>query len=262
MEEQYLIEHLKTYARFEIQQGYHLNDIRDALLKYGYKKQLVHKVVGELSHVEMPRARSPPKEAMTEQMHLYIQDMLIDYVEKQLKNGYSKNAIKAALFRSGHHKDMVEKAFSLISQGKIVDYDAPITKAVFPPFLVFLFSIFLLTVFVLFISISTNYNLLEVILTFAPAYFTLAVTYLVITSTKSSLVLRLMPILAAGVSILCFVIFLNYTLIYIGRNMNILLVLNVISSFLLSGFMCILSPKPRASKQKLTEGKVIGSSNL
>lgn len=243
MQEHYLIEHLKKYVKFEVEQGYHVKDIRQALLNYGYKKYLIDNIFAGLPNLKMPNAKSPPKQEMTEDMHVYIQSMLIDYIKKQQKSGYSLQAIRNALLRSGHRDVMINNALKLIKDDKVSDYSMPI-KSVFPPIMTFLFSLFILCVLVLFIGISTDENLLMVMLTMAPAVFGIAITYFVIASSKNLIFFRIMPLISAGISVLIFVVLLNYTYIYNGTQMNVLMVLNVISSFLLSGLMCVLAPKP------------------
>ncbi|MFH1439063.1 MAG: hypothetical protein ABIG89_00735 [Candidatus Woesearchaeota archaeon] len=253
MQEHYLIEHLKKYAKFEIEQGYELSDIRDALIKYGYKKNLVNLVLKDFSHLRssaksakstLSKLSKHSKQDMNEEMYLYIQNMLIDYIKKQLKSGYSKNAVRNALLRSGHHADMVDKAMKLIRHGDVLDHDHPI-KAIVPPVLISLFSMFLLLVFVLFISISTDQNMIKVIMSFMPAFFSIIITYIVVSSTKSALMVRVMPLLSAAIAVFTYVIMLNYTIVYAGTDMTVLLSLNAVSGFFLSGIVCVLSPKPK-----------------
>ena len=55
----------------------------------------------------------------------------------------------------------------------------------------------------------------------------------------------MMPFLSVAITIVLYVLMLNYTVIYVGTDMTILLVLNVVSSFLLNGLMCVLAPKPK-----------------
>ncbi|MBT4540442.1 hypothetical protein HOC35_02925 [Candidatus Woesearchaeota archaeon] len=245
MQEEYLIKHLTSYVKFEVEQGYDLEDIKTALFKYGYKKQLVDHVVSNLGNLKPEHKQISTKKDMTEEMYFYIQNMLVDYMQKQLKNGYSTSAIKSALLRSGHHKDMIDKAIKLIKEGKVVDYDHPITT-VFPSGLVLLFSIFVLSVFVLFMGMSTDHSLVKIIMTMMPAYFSLVVTFFVISSKPISLLLRMMPFLSVAITVVAYVLMLNYTLIFVGTDMTILLGLNVVSSFLLNGLMCVLAQKPKA----------------
>lgn len=244
MQEDYLIEHLTNYVKFEVGQGYRLDDIKDALIKYGYKKQLINHVLNNLGYLKPHKKKKSDKKEMTEEMFFYIQNMLIDYIQKQLKNGYSLRAIKNALLRSGHHEDMIDKAIKLIRKGDVIDYDHPI-KTVFPPVYVLIFSLFLLSVFVLFIGMSTDHSLIKIIMTMMPAYFSIVVAFLVVSSKPSPLLLRMTPLISTAITVVLFVAMLNYTTIYQGTDMTILLGLNVISSFLLNGLMCVLAPKPK-----------------
>jgi hypothetical protein len=244
MQEEYLIEHLVKYVKFEVNQGYRLDDIKDALLKYGYKKQLINHVLNNLGYLRPHRKKKSNIQNMTEEMYFYIQNMLIDYIQKQLKHGFSLRAIKSALQRSGHHDDMIDKAIKLIKKGDVVDYDHPI-KTVFPPVYVLIFSLFLLSVFVLFMGMSTDYSLIKIIMTMMPAYFSIIVAFLVVTSKPSALLLRLTPLISVAITVILFVVMLNYTIVYQGTDMTVLLGLNIVSTLLLNGLMCVLAPKPK-----------------
>ena len=73
MQEEYLINHLAKYVKFEVEQGYKLGDIKDALLKYGYKKPLVNHVINNLGELRPHKIHKPVKKEMTEEMYFYIQ---------------------------------------------------------------------------------------------------------------------------------------------------------------------------------------------
>jgi len=244
MYELYLIDHLKRYVKFEISQGYSLKDIYDALTNYGYKEELVDQVFHGLHNLKPPTVKPASKAQMKEDMHLYIQNMLIDYVKKQSNNGYSFKAIRAALLRAGHHSNMINQAIKLVKKGKVIDYDHPVGFSL-PTQLIFGFSLFLMLVFILFISISTDQNIGKVIYVMVPAILSLILTNVIITSTRMMALRRFMPLVSIGVIVLIFVAMMNYTTVYNNASITVLMGLNVGSGFILNGFLSIFAPKSK-----------------
>jgi len=264
MQEQYLTEHIRKYVEFEIQQGYQLKDIKEALVNYGYNSGLVNHVINPflkgLRQIKQPKqkhASAQQLREMNDEMYFYIQNMLIDYIKQQMNKGYSVKAIKGALLRAGHHEDMLNKAFQFIKQGKVIDYENPI-KTILPAHFLLVSSLFLLVVLTLFVSISTDENLLKVLLTLMPGFFGVVLTYTIITSTTSTpaklasstnrLLVQITSLLATAIVVVLFVILTQYTFIYKTAQSTTLLLLNAVPAFILSGFMCILAPKQREEK--------------
>lgn len=257
MQEQYLIEHIRRYVEFEIQQGYQLNDIKEALVNYGYDSALINHILKGLRQHKQPKqkhASAQQLREMNDEMYFYIQNMLIDYIKQQLNKGYSLKAIKGALLRAGHHEDMLNKAIKFVQQGKVIDYDNLITT-ILPAHFLLAVSLFLLVVLTLFVSISTDENLLKVLITMMPAFFGVILTYTIITSTTSTptklassrnrLLVQLTPLLTTAVVVLLFVILTQYTFIYKTAQSTTLLLLNAVPNFVLSGLMCVFAPKQK-----------------
>lgn len=263
MQEQYLIEHIRRYVEFEIEQGYQLNDIKEALVNYGYNSALINHVIKGLRQIKQHKqpkqkhASAQQLREMNDEMYFYIQNMLIDYIKQQLNKGYSLKAIKGALLRAGHHEDMLNKAIKFVQQGKVIDYENPLTT-ILPAHFLLAVSLFLLIVLTLFVSISTDENLLKVLITMMPAFFGVVLTYTVITSvtsfatastkstsTKNRLLVQLTPLLTTAVVVLLFVILTQYTIIYKTAQSTTLLLLNAVPNFILSGLMCVFAPKQK-----------------
>ena len=256
MQEQYLIEHIRRYVEFEIQQGYQLNDIKEALVNYGYDSNLVNHIIKGLRQIKQPKQKHASAQQLREmnnEMYFYIQNMLIDYIKQQLNKGYSLKAIKGALLRAGHHEDMLNKAIKFVQQGKVIDYDNLITT-ILPAHFLLAVSLFLLVVLTLFVSISTDENLLKVLITMMPGFFGVVLTYTVITTTstltklassKNRLLVQLTPLLTTAVVVLLFVILTQYTFIYKTAQSTTLLLLNAVPNFILSGLMFVFAPKQK-----------------
>ena len=93
MQEHYLVQHLKKYIKYELQQGYKIDDIKAALIRYGYKKKLIQHASSQIKYTQprqlFPKLSlnygKPPKKQLTDDMRLYIQSMLIDYIKRQRK---------------------------------------------------------------------------------------------------------------------------------------------------------------------------------
>ncbi|MBI4454094.1 hypothetical protein HY636_05615 [Candidatus Woesearchaeota archaeon] len=261
MQEQYLIEHIRKYVEFEMQQGYQLKDIKEALINYGYNSGLVAHAINpflkglrQVKPKTQKQASAQQLREMNDEMYFYIQNMLIDYIKQQMNKGYSVKAIKGALLRAGHHEDMLNKAIKFVQQGKVIDYENPI-KTILPAHFLLVVSLFLLVVLTLFVSISTDENLLKVLLTLMPGFFGVLLTYTIITSTtstpaklassKNRLLVQLTPLLATAIVVVLFVILTQYTFIYQTAQSTTLLLLNAVPAFILSGFMCMLAPKEK-----------------
>lgn len=257
MQEHYLKEHLEKYIKFEIEQGYDAKDIKNALIKYGYKKELVNEIFKGIGAIAPIIKKKSVREEMTKEMEFYIQNMLNDYVKKQLENGYSKDAIKKALLKSGHHEDMISNSFNLIKKGKIIDYEVPFSFSL-PTNLIFGGLLFLLFVFIVFISIANDENILKVVLTFVPAILTLAIANLLVVSIKNITFARLLPFISVAVCIGLFVLLTQFTQVYIRADNTILLILNILAGFILTAVLCIFSPKGEKISIKKRKGEVPG----
>lgn len=250
MDERYLVEHLKKYIMFEAEQGYHPGDIKEALLKYGYHRELVKRVFSDIGQLKVLPAKKAAKKQMTDDMQFYIQNMLIDYMKKQQKNGYTIPAIKRALARSGHHADMINNAVKEIKMHRVIDYDVPRVKKV-PSIYAFAFALVILTSFAVYLGVAANENILRVLLTFAPAIVTIVITELAVEGIPRRGLIRLMPLFSIAIAVLLFVALVNSTALYEKTNAMLLLVLNAVCAFVLSAVICVFSEKTHKKPEKV-----------
>src|SRR3989338_5002980 len=126
MEKEYLIQHLILYVDFQLENAYELKNIADALLHYGYKREIISEIIKHFKDKQqrkiIKKLTNRDKEIMREDMALYIQNMLIDYIKKQQELGFSLKSIERALIQVGHRKDAVQKAIKTIKKGDYVDF--------------------------------------------------------------------------------------------------------------------------------------------
>ena len=76
----YIENHLLTYVEFQLNQGYQLEDIRNALLHYGYDTGLVTEVCNRIDPDKYTPSKHSKKsiKEMNEELYVYLQNLLID----------------------------------------------------------------------------------------------------------------------------------------------------------------------------------------
>ncbi|MBI5392507.1 hypothetical protein HZA96_01435 [Candidatus Woesearchaeota archaeon] len=239
MEKEYLIQHLIMYVEFQMENGYELSDIADALLNYGYKKEIISKIIGHFKDVNkdvkqkkfIKRLPSRDKDIMKEDMAIYIQNMLIDYVKKQQKLGFSLKSIEHALIQVGHHKDIAQKAIKTIKKGEYVDFQQSLEVKKYPLSLLFILISIISIAVIFMISVATNENLLLVFITFAPMFMGLIILYAFVTFARTKAIITITPPIVLMAVIGIFFYFSNTTTIYQNTDMQILLGLNIAIAF-------------------------------
>ena len=187
MDREYIRGHLIGYTEFQLRQGYEINDVKEALLKYGYDNDLVLEVINSVdTELYKESSKKPSLKELNEDLYVYLQNLLVDYIKKELNHGYELDVIKKALINYGHHPSMVKKAIKAIEDGKVTDYHPSIG---FPSWFMLIVSLVVIFAFLGFLLITTDASLYVVFLSFAPSIFTILFVYVmtIYTSSKKAL---------------------------------------------------------------------------
>ncbi|MEM4267819.1 MAG: hypothetical protein QXK37_03215 [Candidatus Woesearchaeota archaeon] len=255
LDKNYLKEHLLQYVKFQLKQGYNIADIKHALLKYGYHKNLIEEVVSLLAPADYPEEKKHEPmnlRQMDKNLYFYLKNMIIDYIMKQQKQGYSINMIRKALIRTGHHPKMVDEAISKIEKGEAVDYQNPKLPKLNPQML-FAALIFLFFTFIVFVSISTNESISIVLYSFAPSAAAIIAVYFLCMVMRGHRMQSLVPFFGVVIAVGVFMASAQMTSFYKSLpGSSVVLVLNVLLSFVLSSIFCFFS---KAEEEEILEPK-------
>gem|GEM_PF-5041151 len=243
----YIKDHLLDYMRYQLKQGYELSDIKHALTKYGYHRNLVEEVAHNISPGDIPEKKAPakPLAQMDKDLSLYVQGMLVDFIVKESKLGYEMPAIRKALVNFGHHPKDVDSAIKSISKGEVVDFQGSKVVQVHSPILLAI-AVLVFFMFTVFLSISTNASITTVLLSFMPAAASVFAVYFIGMLMGSSSYRQLLPLIGAGIALAGFMILLQ-TSATVQRfpGTHVLLGLNIILAFILSALFSFFSKKSK-----------------
>lgn len=257
LDKEYLREHLKYYIEFQLKQGYDLLDIKEALIKYGY----THKFVEEVSHHAKPQEvefslLKPSREELDEDAYQYILNMLIDYMMKEHKQGYSLQAIKKALVKSGHLPSIVNDAAQRIQKGVVVDYQQPLTLSFKVPPSIILGVCLLLVFGALFtLSVATNASIVIILFNFIPTFVGVLILYLLLVFISWKGLRKLLPLISIVVTLAFFIILLQYSTLIRTTQMHIVLILNVLLTFICSLLYSVFAKMHEEPLLKKVSGK-------
>jgi len=250
----YMLKHLRAYLVFQLGQGYESGDVREALLKYGYDLTLVEKVVKSVDAKQFqPSKTKPSLKELNEDLYVYIQNLLVDYIKKEQDQGYELEIIEKALIKYGHHPVMVKKAKKTIDKGMVEDK--------YPSFglsagLMLFVTVLLILVFMFFLLTMTNADVTIVLLSFSPALISVIISYLVALSDAKKEIVRLMPIVAVALTVGLFIAGLQVSpdLRKISEP-SVILILNALIAFVGSIMICVFSKRT----EKITKESIENS---
>lgn len=252
--------HLLGYVKFQLSQGYELEDIRQALLKHGYHKDLVDEIVSATDpERHMPKKRKPVKRNLDDELYLYVQNLLVDYIKREQEQGYSIDVIRKALERYGHHKAMIEDAIKTIREGDYTDF-YPIEHQKIPSWILLGISFAAYFAVVAFLASSTDTNPMIVALSFSPALAAALAVYMVAPSSYNRQLVNMLPIIAIGIAVLVYTLLSQVSLAVRGiSEHNTVLMMNAILAFVLSVLISFFSEKKHKKQEILKELKGVSS---
>ena len=249
MYDTYTKQHILEYVRFQLKHGYFIEDIMNTLIQYGYPHDLVDEIVYEIGDVEATEKKHQGKDVkqtkkadlkqLKADLIIYTQELLIDYICKQLEQGYVETAIRRALLKQGHHEELIDNAFDAIYGGKVV-IRAPKPGFSLPLGFLFITSIMFLLVAAFVISIGVNETLFVVLITLAPVFVCVGVIYFILSAFKMKFIVQSTPIISIVIVIGLFAYLLNYSEVYAKKDPTILLVINIVLAIIFSSYMAIL----------------------
>jgi hypothetical protein len=245
LDAEYMKNHLLGYITMQLKQGYELRDIRDALVRYGYDKTVIENITKHINPRDYPVKKHAGEKELDEELFIYLQDLLVDYIKKEMSQGYTLEVIEKALINFGHHPDMVRKAVKGVEEGHIEDLDAASTWKL-PLGFWFFCSVIAVIASMFVMAYLTGEELGIVMLAFTPALAAVCVAYAIVLSTDNKQVQQLTPVIAIAVAVGAFLGLVQ--LVTSMRNMgspNIVLIMNVFIAFICSMLMSLFSKKRR-----------------
>jgi len=243
MDKEYVEKHLQGYIEFQLKQGYLLKDVWKALLKYGYDEILVKEICSMIDE----SAFTPSKERLkikdlNEDLFVYLQNLLVDFIKKEQEQGYTIEVIEKALINYGHHPSMVKQAIRSVKNGKITDLHKTIKMGTG---LVLLVTLILIIGFVFFLVKETDASLNIVILCFSPVFVSTLLAYTFVQNADHKLI-KMIPIAAVVIIVIMYVIMIQMipTMKTVSEPQTVLL-LNVFLGFVTSSLIAFFTkPKP------------------
>ncbi|MGM5482144.1 MAG: hypothetical protein ACQESF_01655 [Nanobdellota archaeon] len=268
-----LKQHLKNYIYFQVSQGYEPEDVKKLLIENGYSKKLLEEITKEQGNIHSQINPKISKRELSDDLKVYIQNLLIDFILKEREQGYDFPAIKKALVNYGHSSDLVDSAIEAVKNKKdridIADIFSSKSKKNrqssvkgMSPWFVYSGIIFAIICFTIYLSIATGAEITIVIASFMPLVVGISANYFAVLQFKSSKNMRLLP--PVTVALIAF--------IYVGmmqfdsplKNMGeptVILVLNILGGFIFSSVICFLTHWPHLGEKPLKQEKILPEHN-
>lgn len=247
VDDMYMKKHLVQYILFQVEQGYALEDVKKALERFGYKKWLVQEVVRGTGISPAPRKKPAlyAAEGLDQELRIYVQSLLIDYIVKEHKVGYTLDAIRKALIHFGHDPTLIDEAMTIIKQGKVVDYRADSAPFKFPHRIIASLTLFLLFCFLVFLSIATDTSLFTIFPQFLPlfvAFVLINILFLLVGNTR---LVAALPLFGILIAVATFIGGVSYDFLGRAPGSNVILILNAVLTFISTGIVCAFSKKEK-----------------
>ncbi len=249
IDRKYVVDHLRGYVIFQLEQGYNIKDVKEVLLGYGYHEGLVDDIIGRVKelNVGVKRHSKAAMNKMNKDLYCYLENMLIDFIIKEHKQGYSLIAIKSALINYGHHPDMVEKAVKAIKAGKVYDFGVNWSMGI-SRHILFSFCLLVVFIFVVFVSMSTNVSIGTVLLSFCPAMITLVLVDVLLGLVSDKIFRSFLPFISMLFCVGLFVIAVQYFPLIRQTDTDVLIILNVGIAFVSALIITFLSKRELVEK--------------
>ena len=246
-DDMYMKQHLSEYILFQAEQGYALDDIKKALLKFGYKKPIVKEILQHINISQAPKKKAAMYSAhdLDQELKVYVQSLLIDYIIKEHKVGYSLDAIKKALINFGHDPKVIDEAIVIIESGKVVDYRKEASPVKFPQQIVSSLTLFLIFAFLVFLSIATDISIFTILPNFLPAFLAFIIINIVYFFLPKSKLLAALPLFAVILTVGAFIGGIQYGILGTVPGSHVVLILNAVIGFVSTGLVCAFSRKEK-----------------
>jgi len=246
LDKKYMVSHLTEYVAFQQGQGYDLEDIKGALINYGYDNGLVKSIIDSAAknRFDAKKHKKVVHKEMDRDLYLYVQNLLVDYIKKELDSGYSMDAIRKALIRFGHRPDMVRQAALNVSEGRVVELKEPtLKKEKEGSQMVFLLSMLIGLIFIAFMSISTDSSVITVLVSFSPLLVSLILSNIIFRQSNNRTVVLFLPLLSVLIAVGIYIAILQVSAIIRLADHETILMLNSVLSFILVAANCTFTRK-------------------
>ena len=223
----YVIDHLKDYIKYHLERGYSQKAVKEALLKFGYTSRMLDNIIKDTKIIHKNLEKPYSEKDLEGETYYYLRSMICDYISKQLKHGFNLNEIKKALINYGHHKDIVEDAIEIIKgKGKI-----KINRNI-----VFWISIFLILLFITFMSLILDSNFIFTLIIFSPGLISLILSRFILNLfKKSKKYLHLISVVLSIILFFSIFSILNQT----DADTEVILALNAAIAFITTYFYSV-----------------------
>ncbi len=243
-DDMYIKKHLGEYIIFQLDQGYDLVEIKNALVRFGYKKDIVKEILQQFS-ITSPTKKPTLYSAhdLDQELKVYVQSLLIDYIVKEHKVGYPLEAIKKALINYGHDPKIIDEAILLIESGKVVDYRMESNPVQFPQQIIAPVTLFLTFAFLVFLSIATDTSIITIIPNFLPAFLAFLLVNIAYYFLPKTKLLAALPLLGILITVGTFIAGVQYGILGTIPGSDIVLILNAAVGFVSCALVCAFSKK-------------------
>jgi len=258
MDKSYMENHIRDYIIFQLSQGYRLSDIKSALLKSGYDSGLIDEICAHIDpdYYKPRKDGKPSQKNLDEDLYVYLQNLLVDYIKQEQSQGYTMDVIEKALINYGHHPSMVKKALKAASHGDVVDFQY-LENFRFSSTLMLFITLFLTLGIVFVLTVQTNEPLFVVVFGFVPALIAILFVYAVFVNSQNRRLVQLLPIISIAVVVTVFVALVqtSATMRGLGEPLTVLL-LNTGMGFVMGSMICFFSKSP---KRRITVEDIVAS---
>jgi hypothetical protein len=269
-DKKYIKKHLNDYILFQLNQGYEAKDIKNLLINYGYSKEIIEDIFKNinLNNYKINKNKNYSKKKLTNELENYLKELIIDFILKELEQGYSLDSIKKALINYGHDKILIDEAILGIKKNNVknenflkitaqdllnINQKKSHLKSTNQknPFILnvpvsfnYFMSIIIIFICIIFLIIKTNSSIGIVFLSFFPSITAVSFAYFISIkyNKNNENLLKIMPLFSALLSIIIFVglIKIIESRIILSEPI-VILALNFVLSLVLSIYICLFS---------------------
>ncbi|MBN2457648.1 hypothetical protein JXB31_00785, partial [Candidatus Woesearchaeota archaeon] len=256
IETDYIKKHISDYIRFQIGQGYETRDIKEVLGKYGYDKTMIDEILEiiDTGSIKIKKTHHGATDItkMTNELYIYLQNLLIEFIIKEKEQGYSIEAIRKALLNIGHKSYIVDAAVNAVELGEHSIEFKHQSKGIrgIPPGFLFFFCMVVLFSLIFFIGVSTGDDILIITLSFFPVLLSLTVVYVAISQLSNRQTANMLVFANVALTVLIYVAMMQLkSPIQKLSDPNTVLMLNIILSIVLGAVLVLPCRLKKAYKR-------------
>jgi len=188
--ENYMKKELVDYITQEMNKGYSLSAIKDALLRAGHNKDIIDVVLDSLKKHKfniLKAMQEPMPDHLTKDLYYDVLNALVKYIEYHIEQGQSIEKIKKALTNYGHTEETIIDAIERVMQKK---QERPAAHSS----IIITLSWISLVLLIIILSILNSSSLATIVVGLVPAIITLILLSYLVNRTKRTAYLWVFPI--------------------------------------------------------------------